>query len=93
MVGGYASSIQRLNIEPARGSRFIEEFQAALLSVERPSGATTTIPSGHHTHRSETKRQSKRGRRLSNLRAPRPPRLLNPEPRTIKTKPANSRYE
>ncbi len=40
-----------------------------------------------------TERQSKRGRRLSYLRAPRLPRLLSPRPTTTKIKPADSRHE
>lgn len=45
------------------------------------------------THRSETKRQSKNGSRLSNFRTQRPPRLPNPQPAIIRTEPTDSRYE
>ena len=45
------------------------------------------------THRLGTKHRQKRAGRLSNLRAPRPARLPKPNPKTMKTRPANSRYE
>ena len=56
------------------------------------SGDMTTITSGR-THRSQTKHSQKRVGRLSNLRAPRPTRLPKPPTKTIKPKPANSRYQ
>ena len=56
------------------------------------SGATTTTMSGR-THRSEIKRPQRRAGRLSNLRAPRPAHLPKTTTKTMKTKPANSRYE
>ena len=55
-----------------------------------PSGATTTTTSGH-IPRWAIGVQQKRAGRLSNLRAPRPARVSNAKPTTIK--PKDSRYD
>jgi hypothetical protein len=55
-----------------------------------PSGATTTTTSGR-IPRWATRPRQKRAGRLSNPRAPRPPRLPHPKPTTIN--PKDSRHE
>ena len=56
------------------------------------SGDTITTTSDP-THHWKTKRPLKRVERLSNLRAPRPTRLLKTKTTNMKTRPADSRYK
>ena len=66
------------------------------LSVKRgrghACGAMTTTTSGPRL-RWETRRRPKRAGRLDYPMAPHPARLPEPKPRTMKTKPADSRHE